>query len=95
MNLEIPSMEEIRQFIAELEAEKGEIIPPDDAELTKEEFALIFFKSIIQFFNQFPPEGYKPLSIYTEKGIEIQNQSFVTCMQEFSVITENGFLLAT
>lgn len=85
MKFELPNENELldlaSELVLELESEQ-KISFLDDAELTKEEFLLILFKAFKIFIEEFPAEGYRPLSTFTDKGVEIQNSSTINLVED-------------
>jgi hypothetical protein len=83
MNLTPPSDEELQQAIREFE-EENIIVFPEILGLDKLAFARILVDAMAKFFGDFPAEGYYPLCTFTDKGIEIQNASTITLMEDDS-----------
>lgn len=80
MDLELPKEEDLTELILELEREYGKALP-EDLEISKEKLMLNVFKAIKRLFDEFPTEGYRPLTTYKEKGQEFQNQSSVYAVE--------------
>lgn len=81
MNFPIPTDEELLQFLCEVE-ENHKLFIPEVLEIDKLEFARILVGALVKFWKEYPAEGYRPLPTFTDKGIEIQNPSTITLLED-------------